>query len=246
VGRGRSGLAAVAAAVEASRPLAGPACHVLRKHVVRGQRPGERRRDANSVVDLWAGLIAGRWTVVDRWEADGRRHLVARRVKGRRKDPQALTPREQQVVMMAIGGASNVQLAHDLSMHESTVATHMSRALRKLGLERRQHLMDGRGRGQVTYFKTGAGEYAIHSVEILGRLASASKGLTRVEQEVALLAAAGFTDAQIGERRGTSPRTVANQLRSVFQKLGVRSRSELALRLEHDPDEAAPSEAVPA
>jgi DNA-binding CsgD family transcriptional regulator len=226
VGGGRFGPAAVA--VEAARALDGAPCDVVRKPAARN-RPGDLRRDSTHVFALWSGLIAGRWTVVDRWEADGRRHLVVRRVEGRRKDPQALTPRERQVVMMAMDGASNVQLAQDLSMHESTVATHMSRALCKLGLDRRQHLMDGRGRGQVTYFTTGSGEYAIHSVDILGRLASASTGLTRAEQEVALLAAAGFTDAQIGQRRRTSPRTVANQLCSVFQKLGVRSRFELSL-----------------
>jgi DNA-binding NarL/FixJ family response regulator len=204
-----------------------------------------RRRDPEAALSLWKALVAGRWTIVDRWDADGRRYLVARRNEEKGWDPRALTAREVQAVEGAMRGEPNAQIAHALGIHESTVATHLSRALRKLVLRRREHLLDGRGRGQVTHFQLAAMDYAVHSVDILGWLTSRSSRLTGAEQQVALLAAAGFTDAQIGQRRGTSPRTVANQLRSVFQKLGVHSRAELALRLEHRAGEAAPAQGVP-
>jgi DNA-binding NarL/FixJ family response regulator len=55
--------------------------------------------------------------------------------------------------------------------------------------------------------------------------------LTPVEQEVASLAAGGLSNAAIGTRRGTSERTVANQMASILRKLGVGSRYELAARL---------------
>lgn len=44
---------------------------------------------------------------------------------------------------------------------------------------------------------------------------------------MAELALANLSNAEIAERRGTSPRTVANQVASLFRKLGVASRSEL-------------------
>jgi DNA-binding CsgD family transcriptional regulator len=53
-------------------------------------------------------------------------------------------------------------------------------------------------------------------------------GLTPSERAVALLAARGASNAEIARARGTSARTVANQLAEVFRKLGVGSRSELA------------------
>jgi DNA-binding CsgD family transcriptional regulator len=52
-------------------------------------------------------------------------------------------------------------------------------------------------------------------------------GVTVAERVVLGLAAAGLSNAEIAERRGVSRRTVANQIASVFRKLGVHSRLEL-------------------
>ncbi len=52
-------------------------------------------------------------------------------------------------------------------------------------------------------------------------------GVTAAERAVLGLAAAGLSNAEIAARRGVSPRTVANQLASVFRKLGVHSRLQL-------------------
>ncbi|MGI8685510.1 MAG: helix-turn-helix transcriptional regulator [Acidimicrobiales bacterium] len=54
--------------------------------------------------------------------------------------------------------------------------------------------------------------------------------LTRAESNVVALATEGLTNAEIGERLFISPRTVQSHLSSVFAKLGVRSRRDLALR----------------
>jgi DNA-binding CsgD family transcriptional regulator len=51
--------------------------------------------------------------------------------------------------------------------------------------------------------------------------------LTPAEEAVAALAAAGLSNGDIARERSSSPRTVANQLASVFRKLGVASRLEL-------------------
>jgi DNA-binding NarL/FixJ family response regulator len=55
--------------------------------------------------------------------------------------------------------------------------------------------------------------------------------LSRAELEVALDAAAGLTNQAIAARRRRAVRTVANQLASVYRKLGINSRAELAARL---------------
>ncbi|HEX6273896.1 MAG TPA: helix-turn-helix transcriptional regulator [Polyangiaceae bacterium] len=51
--------------------------------------------------------------------------------------------------------------------------------------------------------------------------------LTRSEHTVASLATRGFSDTEIARRRRCSPRTVANQLAAVYQKLGIKGRREL-------------------
>jgi DNA-binding CsgD family transcriptional regulator len=51
--------------------------------------------------------------------------------------------------------------------------------------------------------------------------------LTAAEREVASLAVAGCSHAEIAARRGTSKRTVANQLGALYRKLRLASRNEL-------------------
>lgn len=53
-----------------------------------------------------------------------------------------------------------------------------------------------------------------------------SAGLTIRELEVLRLVAGGLTDAEVGDRLSISPRTVGQHLRSVYNKLGVRSRTQ--------------------
>jgi DNA-binding NarL/FixJ family response regulator len=55
--------------------------------------------------------------------------------------------------------------------------------------------------------------------------------LSSAERAVAAAALRGCSDAEIARERGSSPRTVANQLARAFRKLEVRSRAELAAKL---------------
>ena len=55
--------------------------------------------------------------------------------------------------------------------------------------------------------------------------------LTAAEREVAALLLVGADDARIAVARSTSRRTAENQVASIYRKLGVRSRAELAVRL---------------
>jgi DNA-binding NarL/FixJ family response regulator len=54
--------------------------------------------------------------------------------------------------------------------------------------------------------------------------------LTRAERQVAVLLLEGKSHAEIARTRGSAPRTVANQVASLFQKLGIHSRAELLVQ----------------
>jgi DNA-binding CsgD family transcriptional regulator len=56
-------------------------------------------------------------------------------------------------------------------------------------------------------------------------------GLTRAERDVALAFARGKSMREIAAMRGTSTRTVANQMRAIYAKLGTQSREGLMKRL---------------
>ncbi len=67
------------------------------------------------------------------------------------------------------------------------------------------------------------------------------QGLTGGEGRIALLAARGLHNDEIARELELSPKTVEWNLTRVYRKLGVRSRTELAIRLntsvkatEHD------------
>jgi DNA-binding CsgD family transcriptional regulator len=60
----------------------------------------------------------------------------------------------------------------------------------------------------------------IHADAALARLSPA-------EREVVLAVLDGASNTAIAQRRGTSERTVANQLASIFRKLGASSRLDL-------------------
>jgi DNA-binding CsgD family transcriptional regulator len=54
-------------------------------------------------------------------------------------------------------------------------------------------------------------------------------GLTNAERDVVTEVLASRSSREIACARGVSVNTIANQIASAFRKLGVRSRSELAL-----------------
>jgi DNA-binding CsgD family transcriptional regulator len=76
----------------------------------------------------------------------------------------------------------------------------------------------------VRRFFLGGHEFAVISVHVHVPDGAA---LTRAERETAELLARGMTNREIARARGTSTNTVANQIKSVFRKLGVQSRAEL-------------------
>jgi DNA-binding NarL/FixJ family response regulator len=118
--------------------------------------------------------------------------------------PTSLTPREEQVLIQLRLGLPLKVIALELGVHPSTISTHVSSAARKLGAQGRVDL-----------------------VRVVADPDFAS--LSRCEREVARLARQGLSNAEIAEARGTSPRTVANQLARVYRKLGIGSRVGLAL-----------------
>ena len=55
-----------------------------------------------------------------------------------------------------------------------------------------------------------------------------NESLTQAETEVARAAVAGLSNREIAKQRGSAARTVAVQLRSIYRKMGISSRTELA------------------
>jgi predicted ATPase/DNA-binding CsgD family transcriptional regulator len=64
--------------------------------------------------------------------------------------------------------------------------------------------------------------------------ASSWEALSAAEQEVAILAAAGWPNSAIGARRGTATKTTDAQMSSIFQKLMINSREDIIHAVPQD------------
>jgi DNA-binding CsgD family transcriptional regulator len=109
---------------------------------------------------------------------------------------------------------------------------------------RRTLLMEGHGeRLRIEVTAVGKGKTQLHlwreplpeptpaSGDAGAAPAPTTDGLTQREREVALLVADGLRSREVAERLGIASQTVKSHLKTIFDKLGVRNRVELARRL---------------
>lgn len=116
----------------------------LREAAVRVDRARASRAkvETGETLALWRCMVDRRWTIVDRFERDGRRYVVAYpNPPEARVLLESLTPRERATAMAAALGHSNKVIAYELGISESTVSTLLTRAARKLGAASRVELV---------------------------------------------------------------------------------------------------------
>jgi DNA-binding CsgD family transcriptional regulator len=100
-----------------------------------------RRFDAGDALQMWEALARGRWSLVDVFDTDARRFVVAVRNPRQLEAPRALTGEERRVVLGAALGHSNKLIGYEEGLPESTVATRLAGAMEKLGISTRAELI---------------------------------------------------------------------------------------------------------
>lgn len=98
--------------------------------------------DPDAALRARRALVSGRWSLLDRFDRDGRRFLVARRNDPAVARPAQLSARERQVLAYAALGYTNKHIAYTLGLRPSTVSTHLHRAMRKVGARSHGALLD--------------------------------------------------------------------------------------------------------
>ena len=197
-------------------------------------RTAQGRSDPDAAMEGWEGLVDGRWSLVDRFDTDGKRFVIAVKNDPAHPDPRGLTPREREVSEFVGLGRSTKEISYTLGVSFSAVTNLTAQTQAKLGLSSRAEL--------AAFFAPGGlraklAELAVSGEKLLfGAYPLVDKRqvekLTDAERQVVAHLVAGSTNGDIARRRGTSENTVANQVYAIFLKLGVRSRAELAARLQ--------------
>ena len=100
-----------------------------------------RRGEVNDALRLWEEVVRGRWSVVDWFDTDGRRFILALPNAEHVSDPRGLTEREYQVATQAGTGESCKVIAYNLGISRSRVSALLQGAMRKLGVHTQAQLV---------------------------------------------------------------------------------------------------------
>jgi DNA-binding CsgD family transcriptional regulator len=173
-------------------------------------------------------------TLIDRWEADATR-LGRRRVL-------AHVARCRGLVAAARGAVDEA-----VSFFEQAVARHdevgddfgRARALLALGIVLRRSRQKRAARDAIRaaldgFEQLGAATWVEKARDEIGRIGGRTReeGLTAAERRVAALVADGRTNQEVAAALFLAERTVASHLTHIYAKLGVRSRTELARKVQ--------------
>jgi DNA-binding NarL/FixJ family response regulator len=195
-----------------------------------------------SLALLWLDLTRGTSSVVDAFFSEERYYLVL----GLKTDGGPVEGQRLEILEAMLGGLRQKNIAIDLALAPSTVALHCMRALISLGLDCKPSRAHPLLMHAATAFNTGAVVLARCST-LVGRDDRELRviGMPRVDRCLAgILPSAelavirwlveGLSYEDIAQERGTTVRTIANQISSVFRRLNVSGRNELVQLLFFD------------
>lgn len=191
------------------------------------------------LASLWSGLIAGKLYVASSHCASESCWAV---IEERRR---AIVPSARAVAVLerVLGGEAQKVLAYELGRAVATIAGYCSQALKAIAYEHNCArapillvMAANAARGaSVPKAKLERvlddGSWLI-SVVLPGR--NLAQRLSPGEWDVARAAIEGKSHAEIARARGTSTRTIANQLSSVFGKTGIYGCSALRAKAATD------------
>jgi DNA-binding CsgD family transcriptional regulator len=194
--------------------------------------------DARGRTSLWQTLCDGTSLVVASWSMDARRVFVLAMNAG---PGRPLSACERGVARLVGSGCGNKEIAFELGIARSSAVRRMASVIRRLGLATRLDLatlnaaLDAAPHAPpsaaVCSAQIGVGRRRYVIVSVAFDAGARWSALTDAEQAIAALALAGHDTREMSRMRRTSAHTIANQLSSVFARLGVSGRAALAAAL---------------
>ena len=239
VSRGDTPYLSPATVVEQESAIAPADSSALRARAFEAHLKAEPTSTALS--ELWTDLVARRVVVVDHFCRHRRCWMI---VREREAEAELKWPSERSLrifTQIVLGEAQKV-VCIEQSLPASTVAVAARRCAHAMGIEASAtrlpivliaaaHAHHGRASvlAHRAPFSVGARQYRVLSIEDPSSLQALA--LTSAERSIVALLVARQTNAEIARVRGTSIRTIANQMSMLLRKFGARGRLQLMGRL---------------
>lgn len=188
------------------------------------------RHQAVDPAEAWRTLMRGGWTVAEHVVGQSANTIVAQFASTQGERETVGAEEIRLAVDRALGGSIKV-LSSQTGWTYSAVAQRIASVMRKLRFCSQAQLVALLNLPSLTAtrIRSGSADYLI--VTYPAPRWSLPSCLSRTEKSVVLDLVAGASQQTIARRRGTSPRTVANQVASIYSKLKVHSRIELFVAL---------------
>jgi DNA-binding NarL/FixJ family response regulator len=185
-----------------------------------------------SGTDIEQLLVRQGWLWLRSRVIDGIQEFSIGTGKRRASAQQRLTPREFQVVALSARGLRAKEVGSELAITEATARGTLSRSLLKLGLAKGVRLV---GVWNALTRPAKSFTIGIHQTTLVFTCELTPRGgaenLTSSERAILVELLEGWSNRAISEQRGTSERTVANQVAVIFRKFRVSTRRELSAKL---------------
>ncbi len=188
--------------------------------------------------DIWPALVSGRARVVASGNTDAHHYLRLVRIETTTRAKGLNARRIRMLERVLLGDAPKV-VAADSGCATSTVASAVGDCLNAMGLDRRcsriplllvlmLHALRGKAQRVPFRVERRAGQLEDWQLVSSARLElSLSRRLSAGELAVARLLVEGKSHLEIAQHRGSAMRTVANQIASIYHKLGISGRIDL-------------------
>ncbi len=179
-----------------------------------------------------SSLIAGDWTIIDVHRKKTELQVLLR------SGATLISTREQEVLDAVLSGVPDRELSRRMGITRQCVCGHLGNGLAKLGVSSRFAALEawrslleaekGRG-GRALLAEVPFGEETLLSLRVpIPPRPELEVRLSSAETDVAWMVCDGLSNRDIAFERGTAERTVANQVASIFSKLGVSRRFDVA------------------
>ncbi len=112
------------------------------RRIDKARADGRHETNTDAALAQWWALVSGQWSMVDWFDTDDRRYVLALRNPPAVPNPRGLNEQERSVAAFAALGDSHKLIAYRLGLSRSRVSHLLSSAMRKLGVKTQAQLVE--------------------------------------------------------------------------------------------------------